>query len=120
MRDKVTLSEKCIELARRVGGDEDEPAASDGSGGFSMVVQLATNILRIGAEETYRSLWTRIEQIRESTLPSTSTATMSPTTRRCPYMLLGGQVKKPLRVEGTRPPLGFAGAPVVDARPALS
>lgn len=62
MRDKVVLSEKCIELARRAGDDEDEPAAPNGGGGFSEVVQLAANMLRIGAEETYRSLETLIKQ----------------------------------------------------------
>ena len=62
MRDKVTLSEKCIELAKRVVGDDDEPAAPDGGGGFGKAVQLATNMLRIGAEETYRSLETLIKQ----------------------------------------------------------
>jgi len=62
MKDKVTLSEKCIELAKLVGDDDDEPAAPDGGGGFGEAVQLAANMLRIGAEETYRSLETLIKQ----------------------------------------------------------
>ena len=63
MRDKVTLSEKCIDLANRVVEDPDEPAAPDSGGGFSEAFQIATNMLRIGAEETYRSLETLLEQM---------------------------------------------------------
>ena len=62
MRDKVTLSEKCIELANHVVDDPDEPAAPDGGGGFSEAFQIAANMLRIGAEETYRSLATLLER----------------------------------------------------------
>ena len=62
MRDKVTLSEKCIELANHVVDDPDEPAAPDGGGGFSKAFQIATNMLRIGAEETYRSLETLLKR----------------------------------------------------------
>jgi len=61
MRDKATLSEKCIELAKRVVGNDDEPAVPDG-GGFGEAMQLAANMLRIGAEETYWSLETLIKQ----------------------------------------------------------
>jgi IS5 family transposase len=63
MRDKVTLSEKCIGIAKGAGDDEDEPAAPDSGGGLGKVVQLATNMLQIGAEEIYRSLETLIEQM---------------------------------------------------------
>ena len=62
MRDKVTLSEKCIELANHVVDDPDEPAAPDGGGGFSEAFRIATNMLRLGAEETYRSLETLLER----------------------------------------------------------
>ena len=62
MKDKVTLSKKCIELAKLVGDDDDEPAATIRGGGFGEAVQLAANMLRIGAEETYRSLETLIKQ----------------------------------------------------------
>lgn len=61
MRDKVTLSEKCIELANHVVDDPDEPAAPEGGGGFSEAFQIAANMLRIGAEETYRSLEALLE-----------------------------------------------------------
>ena len=59
MREKVTLSEKYVELVRRADDDEDEPAAPDGGGGFDRVMQLATSILRIGAavvDEIHRSV----------------------------------------------------------------
>ncbi len=62
MRDKVTLSEKCIELANHVVGDPDEPAATVRGGGFSEAFQIAANMLRIGAGETYRSLETLLER----------------------------------------------------------
>ena len=62
MRDKVTLSEKCIELANHVVDDPDEPAAPAGDGGFSEAFQIAANMLRIGAEETYRSLETLLKR----------------------------------------------------------
>lgn len=62
MRDKMTFSEKCIELANHVVDDPDEPAAPDGGGGFSAAFQIAANMLRIGAEETYRSLKTLLER----------------------------------------------------------
>ena len=61
MRGKVTLSEKCIEFANHVVNDPDEPAAPDG-GGFSEAFRIAANMLRIGAEETYRSLETLLER----------------------------------------------------------
>lgn len=56
MRDKVTLAETCIELAKRTVDDPSEPAASFRGGGFADAVRIAANILRIGAEETDRSL----------------------------------------------------------------
>ena len=62
MRDKVTLSEKCIELAKRVVDEPDEPAAPNSGGGFGDAVQIAANMLRIGAEETYRGLERLIQQ----------------------------------------------------------
>jgi hypothetical protein len=62
MRDKATLSEKCIELANHLVDDPDEPAAPDGGGGFSEAFRIATNMLRLGAEETYRSLETLLER----------------------------------------------------------
>jgi hypothetical protein len=62
MRNKVTLSEKCVELANHVVDDPDEPAAPDGGGGFSTAFQITANMLRIGAEETYRSLETLLER----------------------------------------------------------
>ena len=62
MRDKVTLSEKCIELANHVVDDPDEPAATIRGGGFSKAFQIAANMLRIGAEETYRSLEMLLER----------------------------------------------------------
>ena len=55
MRDNVTLSEKCIELANHVVDAPDEPAATIRGGGFSEAFRIATNMLRLGAEETYRS-----------------------------------------------------------------
>ena len=38
MKDKVTLSEKCIELANHVVDDPDEPAATIRGGGFIGIV----------------------------------------------------------------------------------
>ena len=61
MRGKVTPSEKCIGLANHVVDDPDEPAP-DGGGGFSEAFQIAANMPRIGAEETYRSLETLLER----------------------------------------------------------
>jgi IS5 family transposase len=61
MRDKITLTEKCIELGKRATDEEDEPAAPKGSGGFSEAFKLAVNMLRIGAEETYRGLEALLE-----------------------------------------------------------
>lgn len=62
MGDKVTLSEKCFERANRVVDKPDEPGAPDGGGGFSEAFQLAANMFRISAKETYRSLETLLEQ----------------------------------------------------------
>lgn len=55
MRDKVILSEKCIELVNRVVEDPDEPTAPDGGGGFSEAFQIATNMLRIGRRKPIQS-----------------------------------------------------------------
>jgi IS5 family transposase len=82
MRDKVTLTEKCIELGNRATDDEDGPAAPEGGGGFSEAFKLAVNMLRIGAEETYRSLEALLEhtpairdelEIDEDDIPDYST-----------------------------------------------
>lgn len=62
MRNKVTLSEKCIELANHVADDPAEPAATDRGGGFLEPFQVAANMLRIGEEATYRSLETLLER----------------------------------------------------------
>jgi hypothetical protein len=62
MRDKLTLTQRCIELANRVGDGPEEPATPDGGGGFSKAFQLAANMLRIGAEENYSSLETLLER----------------------------------------------------------
>lgn len=61
MRDKVTCTEKCIKLGNRATDEEDEPATPDGGGGFPEAFKLAVNMLRIGAEETYRSLEALLE-----------------------------------------------------------
>ena len=81
MRDKVTLSEKCIELATRVGDEEDEPAAPDSGDGFDKALQIAANMLWIGAEGTYRSFETLIKRRPESATRLILT-TMYRTTRR--------------------------------------
>lgn len=47
MRDKVALTESCIELVKRSVYDPDEPAAPKGGGGFSKTFQIAVNILRL-------------------------------------------------------------------------
>jgi IS5 family transposase len=52
----------CIELANHTVDDPNEPAAPDGGNRFSEALQIAANMLRIGAEETYRSLETLLER----------------------------------------------------------
>jgi len=61
MRDKVTLTKKRIELATYTTNKEDESAAPEGGGGFSKAFRLAVNLLRVGSEETYRSLEALLE-----------------------------------------------------------
>jgi hypothetical protein len=82
MRDKVTLTEKCIELGNRATDEEEEPAAPEGGGGFSEAFKLVVNMLRIGAEEAYRSLEALLEhtpairdelEIDEDEIPDYST-----------------------------------------------
>ncbi|GEM_PF-4786937 len=55
MRDKVTLTKKCIAPANYATDEEDEPATFQ-VGGFSKAFRLAVNLLRVESEETYRSL----------------------------------------------------------------